>query len=208
MLPKTPFSRWLTMLALGTVIVVLCIAYVDRPVVDFFEPLMWQTAWVFINRILRVLVALVGLAVFWLLGCGVYRLRDRFLPPWTQLPMQCSWSVVFAVTTELGLKSVFGRMPPYPAYLRDHLYGFRLFDGVRATDAFPSGTATIACALATVLWLALPKRRIAIAGISILACLAVIVANYHWVSDVIAGAFIGSSIGWFTVLLMQPSQQG
>jgi len=31
---------------------------------------------------------------------------------------------------------------------------------------------------------------------------AVVVTNGHWLSDVIAGAFLGASIGWMTVLLL------
>jgi hypothetical protein len=37
-------------------------------------------------------------------------------------------------------------------------------------------------------------------------CVAVVVTDYHWVSDVGAGVFLGASIGWMTVHLQGTPQ--
>jgi len=38
--------------------------------------------------------------------------------------------------------------------------------------------------------------------LAVLLCCGVVVTNGHWLSDVIAGAFLGASIGWMTVRLL------
>jgi membrane-associated phospholipid phosphatase len=69
-------------------------------------------------------------------------------------------------------------------------------------SSFPSGTATISAAIVATIWLIAPRLRLTCALLAGLVCAAVIVTNQHWVSDVIAGAFLGASIGWMTVALL------
>jgi membrane-associated phospholipid phosphatase len=40
----------------------------------------------------------------------------------------------------------------------------------------------------------------------LLVSLAVVVVNYHWVSDVIAGSFVGALVGYLTVALMEEAE--
>ncbi len=56
-------------------------------------------------------------------------------------------------------------------------------------------------AVLSVLWICYPRFRV----LYVLAALAVIAglvgANFHFLGDTIAGAFLGSTIGWITVTL-------
>jgi membrane-associated phospholipid phosphatase len=68
-------------------------------------------------------------------------------------------------------------------------------------SAFPSGHAIAATAIVTVLWIMTPRLRIPSVLLAAAVMSAMLINNFHWLSDMIAGAFLGLSIGWMTVRL-------
>ena len=83
-----------------------------------------------------------------------------------------------------------------PSFIRDGVYGFHFMHAGEGYNSFPSGHTASACAVLSVLWFWYPSLR-AIWIISGLAVGAGLVGlNYHFLSDVIAGAFVGLSMGW------------
>ena len=97
-----------------------------------------------------------------------------------------------------GVKRLLGR--PRPRVIDDSMAGWGpSFES--GFDAFPSGHATSAFALAAVLSHYYPRGR----GVfMILACLvgtARVVRGSHWITDVVAGALLGALIGvWVTAV--------
>jgi len=144
--------------------------------------------------------------LFFLLGCGLCRVSGRPLGSWTALPLLVSWTVILAVATEIILKRIFGRGWPDPTFVRDHAYGFHLLHGQTHWDSFPSGTTIVSTALVSALWTLKPRWRAPGVMICSLLASAVVIGNYHWLSDVVAGAFLGVTVGWSTVRLLQPHQ--
>jgi membrane-associated phospholipid phosphatase len=140
-------------------------------------------------------------ALVFLFGSGVFVMSGRRLGSWTRTPLLGSWAAMWAIAADIILKHIFGRAWPDPTYIQDHLYGFRLLHGSPHWNSFPSGTAAISAAIASVLWIEMQRSRLLAALIVILLCAAVVLTNYHWVGDVIAGVFLGTSIGWMTVQL-------
>ncbi len=132
-------------------------------------------------------------------------MSGRELRSWTETPLLCSWSAMWAVAADIIFKHIFGRGWPDPTYIHDHLYGFHLLRGSPHWDSFPSGTAAISVAIVSVLWIRNPRWRIPGMLIVFLVSGAVVMANYHWLSDVIAGSFLGATIGWSTVRLRPAS---
>ena len=196
------FQTWLFAFGATTVVVVVCIAYVDRPVALFFDGHLRRTAaWVWLSRALAPLDLVVIMALLFLLGCGVWVLSGRLLGPWTQTPLLCSWAGMWATAADIIFKHIFGRAWPDPAYIQNRVYEFRLLHGGPHWDSFPSGTAAISAAIAAVLWIKMRRWRAISTVIVVLLCVAVVIANYHWVGDAIAGAFLGTSIGWMAVEL-------
>jgi membrane-associated phospholipid phosphatase len=203
------FRTWLFAFAATTIVVMVCIAYVDRPVATFFDGRLRHTAaWVWLARALAPLDFAVVMALLFLLACGTCVLSGRSLGSWTQTLLLCSWAAMWATAADIIFKRIFGRAWPDPAYIHDHLYGFRLLHGGPHWESFPSGTAAISAAIASVLWIVVPRSRVLGAVIVILLCIAVVITNYHWVGDVIAGVFLGTSIGWMTVRLQRPLRAG
>jgi membrane-associated phospholipid phosphatase len=126
----------------------------------------------------------------------------------------CSISLITAVATKAELKLMFGRTWPSswmgnnPSYVRDGIYGFNFFHGGNEYASFPSGHMAMICAVFTVFWVYFPAARtfyilaISTAGASL------VVANYHFLSDVIAGSFVGVTCALITMSLEVALKEG
>src|SRR6266849_5915336 len=69
---NTAFRTWLFAFVATTIMVVMCIAYVDRPVAVFFDRHLRHTvAWDWLNRALAPLDLAVVMALLFLLGCDL-----------------------------------------------------------------------------------------------------------------------------------------
>lgn len=156
-------------------------------------------AWVWMDRALAPLDLTLAMALLFVLACGIWASSGRLLPLWTRTPRLCGWAAVWATVATFVFKRLFGRAGPDPAYVHDHLYGFRLLHSGPHWHSFPSGTAAISVAIVSVLWILLPRWRALGVLIATLLCVTVVLTNYHWVGDVIAGTFLGAFIGWMTV---------
>ena len=70
--------------------------------------------------------------------------------------------------------------------------------GDGAYNSFPSGHMAAACGVLSVLWFWYQRLR----GLWVIAVGAGLVGlNYHFLSDVLAGSFLGSSIGWMATAI-------
>lgn len=197
---RVELRNWLLAFAAKAVTVVLCVAYVDRPVAHFFHQHLRRSAsWIWIDCILAPLNLVVPLALLSLAGCGIWAKSGHSPRSWTRTPVLCSWATVWAALATESFKHILGRGSPDPLFVQDHLYGFRFLDGGSHWHSFPSGTAAISTAILVVLWILQPRWRTVGAAIVALLCITVVVTNYHWVGDVIAGVFLGTLIGRMTV---------
>jgi len=204
MTKQVAFRRWLLALTFSVTAVFLSVYYVDRPAAELFNVHIRHTAlWDSLNHLLAPFVLVPVAALFFLLGSGYWLLSGRQLSSWTLKPLLCSCSITCAVAAEFIFKQMFGRAWPDPTYIEDHLYGFRFLNASPHWNSFPSGTATISSAAVATLFLVLPRFRVPSLLLAVLLCCGVVVTNDHWISDVIAGAFLGASIGWMTVALFR-----
>jgi membrane-associated phospholipid phosphatase len=196
---RSRICAWLIAFAICVTLILICVVYVDRPSAEFFERHFRHTqGWVWLNRAFMPLNGVVVLAFCFVLGCGAWRVSARPLPAWTATPLLCSWAAMLGLAAEFILKRIFGRAWP-DMHVREGFYGFHwLSTGWHWEGSFPSGTADISVAIVTVIWLVAPRWR-ASAMIAGLLCVGVVVANFHWPSDVIAGIFVGAAIGTATV---------
>ncbi len=196
------FLLWLAGLVVCVVTVVLCYLYVDRPVAEYFEATVRYTeTWQWLSHLLTLFPLTVGAAMVFLFYAGCKVMARQRLPFWSGTPLACSWAAMWALATERILKGIFGRPGPEPLYLHHNVYGFEGPRGNLRWDSFPSGTALVITAVAAVVWILQPKWRWAGTLMSVILMCAVIAANWHWVSDVVAGAYLGATIGWMTVYI-------
>jgi membrane-associated phospholipid phosphatase len=199
---QSRLRQWQLALGICSVVILLCIFYVDRPVADFVNTHVRSTSlWAYLSDLLAPPVAFVaGAGLLTLLASGCVLLSGRALPDWSATPILCSWSIVWALAAQAIFKDIFGRAST-TTYVQNHLYEFRYFHASSDWNSFPSGTATVATAITAVLWGSIPGTRIY--GVLSVATIAVllVLTNGHWVSDVIAGILLGAYIGNVSLLL-------
>ncbi len=204
MTTRIGIRRWFFALAACTILVIACVALADRPIADFLERYLRHTAaWAWTDGAMRLLDLVVVGAMVLLVGSGLWSASGREIPTRLRTWLLCSWSMMWALSADVILKHIFGRTWPDSAYTQDHVFGFHFLGGGLQLGSFPSGTAAIASAAVAVLWIASPRLRGIGVAVTVFLAVIVVVMNYHWLSDAIAGVFLGASLGLFTVALVQ-----
>ncbi len=183
----------------GIVLVPLIILLLDRPVsswaaattngIAIFVDLTMIHEWLL--RISAVVLAAAGLA--WLLG-------------WR--PGRAGRAVVVACLAAFAawaakdqLKFAFGRTWPEtwtnhnPSWINDGVFGFFPFHGGAGWASFPSGHTTTVSAAMMVLACAWPRLRLLWALPVLLVAIGLIGADFHFLSDIVAGAYLGAACG-------------
>ncbi len=106
-------------------------------------------------------------------------------------------SLLTAFVIKHPLKFIFGRYWPATFHgnnvslLHGGVYGFNFFTGGFKCQSFPSGHALEVVSVATILWFYYPRWRWFAVLMSLMVSISLIVWYYHFLSDVIAGAFFG-----------------
>ena len=118
-------------------------------------------------------------------------------------------SIIVSAALKNELKFVFGRTWPEtwtnnnPSLIRDGVYSFNFFRSGRAYESFPSGHTAAVCSAMSVLWLCYRRWRALCALAVLLVVIGLIGSDFHFLSDVVAGGFVGASTGWLAVLMWQ-----
>jgi len=89
------------------------------------------------------------------------------------------------------LKYIFGKTNTRVWLLNHELYGFHWFHGGEGYSGFPSGHMTVFTVLAAALSRFYPHYKPLYLLLSLILAFALIATNYHFLSDVIAGAYLG-----------------
>lgn len=124
------------------------------------------------------------------------------------LPHDSSWARLRGCLAMLGivaplsyaakevLKLVFGRIRTRDWLLHPQLDGFHWFHGSGIFDGFPSGHMTVFVALAAVVWRFYPRYGPLLGVLLAALAAALVLLDYHFVSDVIAGSYFGILAYW------------
>ncbi|MBV8107134.1 MAG: phosphatase PAP2 family protein [Hyphomicrobiales bacterium] len=127
-------------------------------------------------------------------------------------------ALCFSVFAVMGVtsaaKAVFGRTWPEswlgdnPSWIRDSVFGFFPFHQGAGWGSFPSGHTAVIAATATILWLVWPELRAVWVMLVAVVVAGLIGANYHFVSDIIGGLYLGVAVGLGIVgLSLSPSDR-
>jgi membrane-associated phospholipid phosphatase len=200
-------SAWLIALLVTIVVVAVAYAWLDRPIALFAHgELAKEKLFAELPKISE-WFAVIAVGVFAVLG--LRGLTGRPLSKLEAVALLCALSLVTSAALKNYLKFAFGRTWPEtwvdnnPSLIRDGVYGFNFFHGGRGYESFPSGHTTAVCAVMAVLWICYPKWRPLYALVVAAVVVGLIGADFHFLSDIVAGAFIGASAGWIAVLMWQ-----
>lgn len=138
----------------------------------------------FLLLIVLVITVLAWSRYFFLSAQGIRNRQTRF----AQL---CGVSVPLAYAVKALLQSAFGRVNTRVWLDHPELAGFHWFAAVPTGYGFPSGHMTVFTALAVVLSYSYPRYRSVYLTLLVLLGVALIVTNYHFLSDVTCGAYLG-----------------
>jgi len=177
--------------------------WLDRPIA-FFAHDQTQQFHIF-EQLTLIPEFLVPIAVVFVTAFGLWALSGRPLTRFESVLTLAGASLAVAELTKDQLQYVFGRTWPEtwvrnnPSLIKDGVYGFNPFHGgpglphshrVTPPRFAPS---CLSCGSATHAFGGFTPARLRHVAIGLIG------ANFHFLSDVIAGGFLGISIGWFTV---------
>jgi membrane-associated phospholipid phosphatase len=191
--------RALLWLVGSTALVLLSIAFVDRPVATWSHDVLRRPE--FAVEITKIggfnHLAIAALVV--LLAAIVVRLvRGPGGTGW-RTATGAAIATMLAALSILGLKYGFGREWPEtwthgnPSWIHDHAYAFLPFHGGEGFGSFPSGHTARVTAPFAVLWYRLPRLRVLWALPPLIMSAALIAANFHFVGDCIGGVIVGAA---------------
>lgn len=121
-------------------------------------------------------------------------------------------SIFGALEINSVIKRVFGRTWPESwmgdnlSWIHDGVFGFNPFHGGSGWASFPSGHTTVMVAALTVLWSVWPRFRVIWLVIGATEMGGLLGGNYHFVSDLMGGTYLGWVVGLAFTALMLPSR--
>ena len=188
--------------------------WLDRPVALFVHDYVRYSRRTVVDELSHFPNPLFLLAVVLSVILGLRMILGRPLSRHQANTFVCSLAVIFTETIKNMLKFIFGRTWPEtwvdnnPSFIGDGVYGFHFMHGGSAYQSFPSGHMAAACTVISVLWLRYPHFRWSYLIVGLFVGTALVGANYHFLSDVIAGAFIGASMGWMATVIWDTRAAG
>jgi membrane-associated phospholipid phosphatase len=198
---RNQFALWTVVCVAG---VLISYAFIDRPLSTFLHPFLDDRRFlVLVARQMAPFVSLVAVVV------GV--LGVAYLAGWQpNANVRATIRVVLiaAIATCVAqyakdeLKLMVGRTWPETIFWHNLSWNangvslFRPFFGGLGYEAFPSGHTALAMAAASVFACAFPRQRILWMTPVALLAFGLVVTDVHWLSDVIAGAYVGGVCGF------------
>jgi len=145
---------------------------------------------------------LTSIATILVLVVGVTSLADGPASRWQRIALTFGFSILATSLIKNHIKIVFGRTWPEtwtqgnPSLIRDNAYGFNFFQAPHGKwyESFPSGHTAALCAAATVVWVCYPRLRPLCVLLVAVLVVGLIGSNFHFVSDIIAGGFLGTTV--------------
>jgi membrane-associated phospholipid phosphatase len=184
-------------LLLGVGLVALSVGFLDRPVATWSHDVLRRPAWAVALTWPAGLTYTGGGAVLALLAAGVARLSGRPIGAGWRTAIGAAVATLLAVLAIAVLKDAFGRLWPEtwvhnnPSWIGNHAYGFFPFHGGEGWGSFPSGHTARITAPFAVLWDRVPRLRVVWVLPPVITAVALIGANFHFLGDCIAGAYLG-----------------
>jgi membrane-associated phospholipid phosphatase len=201
----TPLRNWCIGLGLTILSVVIAYFWLDRPIAYFVhDHILQKNAFISMQRIPEAFPLLSVLVLAW---CGLWTLAARTFSRFQAAMLSCSLSFIAAEAVNSQLKIGFGRTWPEtwidrnPSLIQNGAYGFNPFHGGPGFMSFPSGHTAAICSVMSVLWFCYPRLRALWAAGVAAVVVGLLGADFHFLSDILAGAFVGATAGWIVYSL-------
>lgn len=189
--------------------IILCVLYLDIPLALFVRDRLYANPkWAATTANLPdLLLMVVLLSMFG--SCFLYFFRSRkgIFDQETLLAREIMWLAPAAYLAKTVLKAGFGRSNTRYWLQDPSLNGFHWFQMKEHCEGFPSGHMLVIVALLAALWRFYPKTRPFGAITATLLGVALIATNYHFLSDVIAGAYLAIVLEFIVFRMLFPARR-
>jgi membrane-associated phospholipid phosphatase len=187
------FRLWCLLFVATLIGVAICFRWLDVPVALAFQANIERLDW--LGNGLATMVLVSGEMVF-IVTLAVARMARGNLPPFAKAVMvACCASLSAFVANDYILKFIFGRFDPSHFLQNPTVQTFHFFKGV-PDSSFPSGHMVMATAFAMVMIRLQPRTQLILIILLCLGAIALVVGDWHFLSDVVAGAFVGGTAGF------------
>lgn len=182
---------------LGLLAIVIAYALLDRPVANLVHGLHRPEWCVWLTWIADVPVPL---SVVVLIGGGIARLAGWRPGPAGRTLLAICITTLAATACKDVLKHAAGRTWPEtwtnnnPSWIGNHVFGFHPFHGGGGYASFPSGHTTVIAASCAAAWRHLPRLWPIWASLPLLVIIGLLGADFHFLSDCLAGLLLGTAI--------------
>ena len=188
-----PFKLWLAFLAATLIGAAICIRWLDIPVALFF--LANADRFSALGQGLGSGILVSGELIL-ITGLAITHMLRGSLPNFAKaLFVSCCASLSAFVANDHVLKVVFGRLPPDVLLHRIPTHVFHFFRGGQSSS-FPSGHMVMASAFALAMIRLQPRTMPILAVLLCIGASLLIVGDWHFLADVIAGTFVGGTAGF------------
>lgn len=188
---RFPDRTWVVYLLICTVAAAVAFEYIDVPVARHFYGMFGTVK--SLGTGLGSFV-LVGVETAIALGLVIVRLRRGRLSPFGETTaLACLTSICAYAVNDSILKHVFGVPNPW-FVLQGSSHAFNFLGG-SSMSSFPSGHMVLAGSFAGVFMRLYRRSVLLLSALLGMAVLLLIMGDWHFVSDVIAGTFLGVSTG-------------
>jgi membrane-associated phospholipid phosphatase len=175
-------------------VILASIVWVDSAVASFFDKFMpLVSPWLDSHKAEvpdLLLPMTIGISAVSWAGYGWLSSRRRNLPL-TRMLAVIGLSCPLSFAVKAGLQHLFSRIGPNEWLGIQNQAQFRFLAGIGTAGAFPSGHMAVFTPLLIALYRIFPSLRSLWLALWLALAMALVTGNYHFVSDVIAGAYIG-----------------
>ena len=188
---RFPIERWLIATVLCALLVAVAFLYFDLPVARLVAGMFGSTKALSTGLASDVLLGIEGSIALALVLQRI--MRGRLSPFREATALACLTSICAYAINDNALKHLFG-VPDPSVVLEGTRHVLNLFGGSRGSS-FPSGHMVIAGAFAGVFMRLYRRSVLPLSSLLLVAAVLLILGDWHFISDVIAGSFVGVSAG-------------
>jgi membrane-associated phospholipid phosphatase len=209
MVPRAPTSAfWLLVPAACALFCLAAMAWLDRPIAIFIESQLFGPgghAFGLLRHVLNLaldaILVLPLLGIFAIAQSCLARARGAVPAEATSLLALAGVSMAGSLAVNEGLlKPFFGRYTLDALFAHPSHYGFAFLHGT-AASSFPSGHTVLLVSFLAVLMAYRPRYRALWLSAIAMALAALVIAGWHFLSDIAAGIAVGTTGAWLTMAM-------
>lgn len=192
-----------------TIAVIVAVRFLDRPISLFIQDTFYHNKiWGHLTGDLPdTLLIMVGVGTVTCYLLYLVRKRSNLLDKKTFLLQHVAWTLPGSFLAKTLLKWLFGRVTTRFWLQNPPQYGFHWLNGADNFNGFPSGHMAVFAALFAAIWRVYPQYKLPLVLLLFVLGILLMATNYHFLSDVIAGWWLGLAVEALISLLLRKSQQ-